>query len=456
MATLPAGRAQERRVVSLASEQGLLFAISVMGIAALVAAVGHAALAWDGAGYLFETLMFRTPFAPMGRLINVPLELPALLLSRWTDNVDFLGLMFCLPYTFIPVAAIVVSWWVVRTQAPALIVWPVLAIALGTLPGQMFWVSEGMQVVQLAWPLWLMVLLRVPRRCAPVSGILTVALVFSHPTAIVVLVVTAVLSAFMAWQYRPHAHGLWLWSSGWAIAAVARYALSQSSYDQQHMNFAMLFSAFHPALDGWPLLAISGAIFSGLCLLRGHTVSARLLPWCALATIVALGCGLLAWASAPRAWGGAYEFRLWAVPTTLPFLLLAVCDRARSVGSMLTKDRMRVMQAAALVFGAVLVVQTLAFGRLDSALRADMHHITNRCVPEGNLGEATNTAITGAAIAAYSVLLQGTHPRVVVAGETCDSLTRVAAPQLYARPVPWRGWFDLTAWRMHPVPTATR
>ena len=131
-----------------------------------------AALTWDGAYYLFHMLHTRTPFIAHDRLIDAPLHWPVVLAQHLTDDLPTLRAVFGSLHAVTPLAAIALSWWVVRGAAPALIIWPVLTIGIATLPGQINLISEGIKAQQLFWPVLLAILVRLPPRTIPLAAML--------------------------------------------------------------------------------------------------------------------------------------------------------------------------------------------------------------------------------------------------------------------------------------------
>lgn len=138
------------------------FYFALTAIALIIAGLAGAALSFDGSTYLYGILESQAPHAPNDRYIYIPLHLPVLLADRYTDGLAIVRAVFGLVYAAIPITALLLCWWVVHDQARHLFIWPAISIGLGTLPGQFYLVSEGMYVAQLAWPIVLSLLLRLP------------------------------------------------------------------------------------------------------------------------------------------------------------------------------------------------------------------------------------------------------------------------------------------------------
>ena len=230
--------------------------IGLVALALCFAAVCGAALSWDGSGYLFETLDKQVPFTTHLRLISVPLQLPVLLVSRITDNPTVLQTVFGLPYVAVPLLALAASWWVVGEQARSLFVWPVLGIGVGTLAGQFNFTSEANVALQLFWPVLLALLTGMRKAHVPLVLLLCLAIVFSHPYAIVLFASASLVALALAqrgiagWRLR------W-WAVGFAAAAaLGVVALLTSRYDTQQLSSGGLLWSFGISTEGLPRVAL--------------------------------------------------------------------------------------------------------------------------------------------------------------------------------------------------------
>lgn len=133
-----------------------LVVLAIFAIPLVIAVISDAALSWDGAFYLFRTLDTGVPFIPHDRLIDAPIHWPVLWADALTDSLPVLRATFGVVHVVTPFVALACCWWVVRTDAPALIVWPLLGIGMATLPGQLNFISEGIKAYRscgrCSWP----------------------------------------------------------------------------------------------------------------------------------------------------------------------------------------------------------------------------------------------------------------------------------------------------------------
>src|SRR5258707_2692733 len=185
----------------------LVVGLAFLAIAgALVVAVAYdAPLTWDGGSYLFKALDLQTPFVTNNRLINVALQQPVLVASQFTSDLGVLRRAFDAGYVLIPLISLAWAWWFCRSR-PALFRWPALGICVASLPGRMFFVGESTMVTDLFWPLVLGVLLAKGR--PPdllVLALLGAAVWVTHPTAVVLFGLAALVAARPGCGSRPRA-----------------------------------------------------------------------------------------------------------------------------------------------------------------------------------------------------------------------------------------------------------
>jgi hypothetical protein len=430
---------------------GLFLLLVTAGLA--IAAGAGAALAWDGSAYLFMLLDRQAPYVVFQRWGVAPLHLPALAVSRLTDDLRLLQVAFGLPYALVPPASLALCWWVVRRTAPHLMVWPGLAIALGALPGQFFLVSEALLAAVLAWPLWLSIAGGLPRRQWAVAGGSALLLAALHPVGSVLLAGAA--GAALARQAgMPHAR-LRLRGCAAACAALAagRLALVRSGYEQEQVRAAAQAGSLLYGVAGAPGLALLCAWGAGLAIALAPRLAGRprLARWArrgALAAIVVAGGLLAAWAGDPGLWRGAVHVRTWVAPAALPLLGLAVWDARCPDAAREQQVRARALVLAAAVFALVLTLQSVTWASLTGRLRQELAQRDGpSCLPQDALPWLAGTPLDVWATPTLAIVLQGRAPRVLLTTTTCaDTISEagVRLAPLWWDVRPWdAGWFRL-------------
>src|SRR5512138_3734116 len=104
------------------------FFFAVVAIALIFGAIAGGAMLWDGSYYLYKALDTGEPYAPHGRLINVPLQLPVIWASQAIGNINVLKTLFGLMYALVPLGSLLIAWWIVKGSQPALFIWAALGV----------------------------------------------------------------------------------------------------------------------------------------------------------------------------------------------------------------------------------------------------------------------------------------------------------------------------------------
>jgi len=423
-----------------------------------------AGLSWDSSGLLFETLDKQVPLIPNGRLIDLPLQLPVLLVSHVTDNLAVLQTVFGLSYAAVPLIALAAAWWIVRDTTQPLFLWAALGIGLITLPGQFNLTEEANIALQLFWPVLLALLTGMRRVHAPLVLALVAAIFFSHPYAIGLFAVASVVALAIGLRRADESRRMRWWALGFAaLAAVALVRFLWSPYDTQQVSQGGLLWSLTMSAAGLPLVALVGALLAAAALyaapfarLRGKQQLAQTLRAIEVVGIAVAAVSLVLWARDPHLWRWANKFDYPALFASSCVMGLAVVeglahtrDTLRGVDIAVKLDwphRARTIQAIALVFSIVLCVQGSAWFGLTSRLRETINQSAWSCVSMAPLDWLQQTPLNQFATSDESILLQGRTPqKVVLSGNGCGATTfsgGVRLNQYYLRG--WQtGWFNL-------------
>ncbi len=470
-------------------------------IALILAALSGGALMWDGSYYLYTLLDTQVPYVAMNRLIAVPLQWPAALVARLTQNVYLAGLAFGLVYAAIPMLALGLSWWMVGKSRPGLFVWAALGIGFGTLMLQLHFISEAIIAIQLFWPIVLALLAGSGWARQAVAAALALTLIFVHPIAVGLLALGSGLALVLGFLDRQRRRRNWVWAAGLAALAVAtpyRFGASATTYVAQQMSPAGLQSSFSTSLTALPLLALGGVYLSAVVIFALPRLRPRLTAqavWFGygleLAGLVGVTLLFVVWASAPILWGKALPFQAWALFVSLPFMGLAALEAglsrpgasgklqfgwvpfAKPVGNIarrgaaalrvrfaavgiaaapaagappdVTDDwphRLRTVQAVSLAFALILGLQSLSWMDVSSRFKVIMAGNPSACIPVETVNRAIGTGSTPLghwSVTAYSLLQQGKMPQKVV------MMTTDCATVDFTQGLPVASW-DLREW----------
>lgn len=438
----------------------LYFALTIGAFAFGV--VCSAPLSWDGGWYLFNILYHEAPFIPHWRIITVPLHYPVVLVAGLTSDIRILAVVFGLIYIAVPIAALGLSWWIVRDRAPNLFVFPAMGLGLATLPGQFLFASEGIQAVQLFWPLLLAVLAGVPAAGTIAVPLLAALVCAAHPVSSLLLVFAAGWGILLGACRQEQRWWMWGWSAGLIVAAMLRLTAStatRSAYDAEQLTFNVLQMHYERAVAGRPLVAVALTWLAGIAVLLGSMTGRpalrRVLRGLTLVAIAGVAVALVPWAQDPSRWKFALDFRSWTVASSLPLMMLAGLERLRTGRRTRDADtcrphRLRAIQLTSLVFALVFCVQSEVWHQLTTRLRDILATSPAGCVSREAAPWLAETPLYHWATPAYAVVLQGRRPRTLLleAGR-CEEARVSDAVWISLEPYPKNAshWFDIA----HPL-----
>jgi hypothetical protein len=376
-----------------------------------------------------------------------------------------LSTVFGLMHAAVPLIALAASWWIVRDRAPGLFVWAALGICLGTLPGVIQLTSDAIDVVQLFWPVLLILVIRIPRRHIPLLIVLVAIVFVSHPSASALLGFGAISAGIIGLPARAERRKMLVWTSVLAVMAVARFLMIKDSYEINQLSVPSQMQAFHLALAGLPLAALTCVLLATLVVLAfavvlktpSHKV-ARSVQLSAFTGVGAAGALLVIWAGNPASWMDANDFQSWALCIAVPFMIAAIVDGtggwssvARNAGTML-RFRKRVVEVVGWVFLVVLTEQSLSFSGLTGKLEQAMAQSPLPCLSTQSMVTLQNTALNNWALPAYVALLEGEAPqKLVLGGNGCTTARLSGDIRLVSFDAQSNGsgWFNLRPFRAH-------
>jgi len=359
------------------------------GLGVVVACQG--VMVWDGSYLFFQTLDAQTPFIPHHRLIVLPAEALVLLGSRFTDDLRILGGLFGLGYALMVWGILAAAVGLLRGQSERL-VWVALAMGLGTLPGQFALYIEAVIVVQLFWlgvaGLW--------ARRGWVALVVGVGMVFTHPFAVLLLP----LLAGVAWVEK---------RQGWAAVllgasafAAGRFWLLHTDYEGGRLSLAMLHADYLTGVAGYPLVGLLLVYAGGVGLLKK--------PRWGFVLLVAAGVVWVAWGRDHRLWTGGFAYRSWAVVATLPFLAAGMYQSLTRAPA----PPRWTLPLVGVIFAAVLSAQSWAWWGLNERLDAELAAMPTPCQAHEDTAWLLYTPLDHWSITVYALIVQGRSPQKVI------------------------------------------
>jgi hypothetical protein len=379
------------------------------------------------------------------------LQLPALLASLFTHDLTVLQTLFSLTYTAIPLIALGLSWLVVRRQHPALFIWAVFGIGLGTLPGQFSFVNDANVAIQLCWPLLLAVLTGLPRRQLPIVLGVSVILLVTHPEAVVFFALLAGLCGLLAIlraEGAPRRH-LLIWAAilaGFSGLTVLKFLIFHTEYETDQLTIDTLLDHFQAAVWGLPLAAIGCSWLAGLALfLRSqlkNSVAAKICGVTELAALLATGLLLFIWARDPHFWERAIDFRTWELASSMPFMGLATFDSFRKPERHTTiqwNHQLLAGRMIALIFLVVLAVQSTTWFSMTQRVQETLETSPTACINIASIKWLGRIPVGHWSITPYSLWLGGEQPtHIIASGYQCDD-SRLAQ-QVGITSWDWQPW----------------
>jgi hypothetical protein len=440
------------------------FGLIAVGLVA-AAALGLG-LAWDGSSLLVTSLDNGAPFVFFLRLVEFPLQLPAVAVASVTHSLRLIGFAFGLGYFGMPLAALLASWWVVGREHRRLFVWAALGVGLAALPAQIFAVSEAVIAVQLTWPLFLAVVTDSVPRNWPIVATIGLFVAFTAPIAAVLLLGLAATSAGLAVAARRGRRDLRpaaLFAVLAVVAGIAAVAGGDVASHSSEITLGVLVARFYSALQGWPVISLLATYAAGVLLVGGAAVRRRRpmlagrLEMAAVVAVAAAATALVAWATDVHAWSTALDARTLLPFIVAPLMALAIADSRigapaagtaeptpaqRRIG---LREWIALEQAAAML--VVLVAVALGWSSLTSRLAAEMAAAPAGCVDRAPMLWIDGTALDHWSVSAESMLLSGQRPTRIVLSTCAVSFTNGVhvAPWTLRRYV--GGWFDLAGLR---------
>jgi hypothetical protein len=377
-------------------------------------------LAYDGAPILLRTMHHRAPFVTHDRYVTALFKLPATLAVIVFDHAGPARVAFDAVYAALPLVAVVVTWSLLRRDAPRLAVWSALGTFVVLAPGQVFAVSEAQTIVAFAWPLLLVTAIGMPRRVHRWGAIALAAfLVTMHPFAVLLLALVGAVAVLGVLLGRLPRMLSW-WGGALLALAVLRWALLDP-YERAQTTAATLRMSWGRGVTGAPLLVVALALVAAIALVVVHRVpvSRRTLFVAPIAPVVAAIVVLGWWSSDPTRWERASAYRTYALIMSVPFFALALVDawlplRTRDRDPDLVRALGALAVCSALAFTVTAVGQGVTWHRLTDEYAANLAAAPTTCVTRGQVVPDPPGPLLHWSRNALAIVLQGRDPGHIV------------------------------------------
>lgn len=438
----------------------LYFGLMTLGLA--VAAISGGTLSMDGSFQFFKALDTQAPYVPLNRFITIPFHIPIVLVSRFVDDLIVLQILFGLSYTIIPLGALALSWWIVHEKAKPLFVWAALGVGIAGLPGMFLLFSEATLAVQMFWPLFMVILMRIQKRHIPILILIPIVLIATHPFSIVLISMAVGLMFLVGLLDGTVRLKMWIWAAVFTLLGVfaaLRFAQIISPYEMDRLDVNSLIRSFGPGLRGFPLTALAITWVVSLSLffrprltrIQGKMILRLITSWEFIGLATA-GTFFIVWASNPRNWASQLSYRHWVLFCSLPFFGLAVLEalRQQPLPSRMRAEwnhRSLIVMGTGLIFLFTFSLQSLGWINLTQRLQQTISESPLACIPASSIEWINRTPFNHFSITSYSILVQGRSPtKVVLPDNQCAEADLTTGFPL-AEDWEWRrwegGWFNM-------------
>lgn len=412
---------------SWASHNWVLLCIAIFAVGLAVAAYFEAPLTWDGAYYLFSMLDSGEPFVAHHRIADRWIHWPVVWSLNLFDPLIIPRLVFSVIHVAAPVVALIGSWLVVRNHKPHLIIWPLIAIGMSTLPGQINFISEGIKSSQLMWPLLLAVLVGLPKTLLPWSLLLGAFLFYLHPAVVPIFIACGLSALAMSRVHGANRNTLLASAFVMFVVAGLRFRQIADGYESSEMTWHTQQRQWENSAFGAPMWVLGGAGAIAIILLALPSMSTRvqhILRWILPAIAVVGFVPLYGWASESANWWNALEFRGPALATSmvaaLGAFLATMLPYFRRETSIATGFLGPLGMVVAVGFSSVLIVQSSAWNDDVDKLNSTLSKSEQQCVPREMLPGMPESPLNLWSTNALSLLFGDLSPtKISMTAEQC-------------------------------------
>lgn len=424
-------------------------------ISAMITAWAKLALTFDGSYYLISILESRELLIPHNRVAVVLLTLPAQIMVRVTEDVDTTSLVFCSIYAIIPFASILICWLLARQRQVELMLWPLIAIGLLSIPAQATQISENLIVCQLAWPLLFSVLISKGKLATALNLAGAILLAALHPVSIIFLALIAT-AAWLAKRKQINTAEVILITSLFLLAGIRLAFLLAigNAYEQETLKVATLTEMLRTGFSTMLICATGGSLALGLTQLNLAANEKALRTKLVLSWIfgTASATMMIVWSVNLQCWHQTLHYGRFLFA---PFCLLMLCavfervsepDLKMATNSALGKitltritlARAILASAIALVFLTTAVVQSYQWSMCTTKLSEVLMNSQERLIDMGQQHWLAATPLNHWSSVPLAIILQGRYPKTLLL--TPEARKQITKDGTF-RTAPWENKF---------------
>ncbi len=423
----------------------------------VVLAVGGLVTTWDGAWWVARLLETGTPSFLHGRMIGWLTQGPAVA-ARWLgQDQATVTLALGAGIAAIPCASLLAAWRVCGPDRRDLLVWPVLGLGLGALPGLAFVISEAFSAVSLGWPIVVAAAAGSTGRHRVVVALLAAALAITHPFAVPMLGLAAIAAVAVAVIQRPITGGdpgradlrPALVLAVLAVVVAVRYLVLPSTYEADTLSLDRIATHLRGGVGGRPLLAVllTWALGGWLIVRPGAD---RLGALVVGGFMVALVVVLAPWALDVGRWDQALMYRTFLLAASAPLVGMLIVAAIRRPPMPPLIHGLAIAGAGTVAI-VVLLAQSLAWDWARDDLMSALEARSPGCVELDSLG-LRPSALHHWGVTSFVLLAEAPSPRhLVIVDARCSDIDVATGVPLkivdgtVVERLPTDGWFDVRA-----------
>lgn len=427
-----------------------IFFLLMLAAAALVAS-SQMALNWDGSYYLVKLLQNGAPMVPHHRIGAAIFQAPAWLAMNFLADHRVIASIFSIPFALVPAVALDFSWMLVKNRQPGLFLWPVISIAVISIPAQSVLIGENLIACELAWPMFLAAVMSAGMTGVCLFSGLAILCSCLHPVSIFFLGLCAISSWHLSTtetEHRSIRRKVAVIAAFIAAARLIAFWLLCNDYEQSMLNpstiYHFLVQGFSGPAIACCVLAMSFALATFVS--SRHPVRRNSRFW--LLFLLAAGASAAAWSLSPWLRTQTFSFGRWLF---LPFgalMAITVLELSKRHNYTMSVSRWTPIIVAGALFLISMAIQSLESTQLCSRLQQTIATTTSKTlIARREFPWLARTSLDHWSLPFRAMLLQNTRtPKLVL----LDPLTREATAGGGVRLTDWDGpfagsWFTLSA-----------
>lgn len=427
--------------------------LSSFFLSMVVTTAARLALTFDGSYQLLRALRNGYPCIFFGRYSFFFFHEPVLIAQKFVGNLDLLSWIYCVGFAAVPLFSI--SMCLLLLRGSTLLIFPVIAIGLLSLPLQPSQFNDNLINCCLAWPMYLSMLRSRSPKLSTAVLINALFLFGLHPTSSVFLALAGGSGLIVEAQRRRIRFSVALVESFRSfplplillVMAVLRVALLfgvPADYEKSALTVGSLWDEFRYGIGGATAVTLLGGLALSLWILISAKSAEKRSFLVSLLFFSVTAVSIFSWSCDAQSWYQTMHYGRFLFVSFSVLMLCALWETVRQVSGNLLISSVALESRRALVFliaGVFLMVgceQSIVWYSCTEKLKAEL---AERGKPYLQMEEQPwmrGTPIDHWSCVSLSVILQGRHPEHLLITDFQKSLLNIGKPLKLA---PWEDDF---------------